>query len=423
MPTLRLIYPTEQQYADMTEDETNTTTTAAAELLTTHSIFHEQSRRLDPIDADDATRNASSNSKEPPAVGGVKMEHQEQSDDHEDDDDDDYVDTLLQEAIDAVNQQVVPAHEEMALSSHEESENDNDSSTSSVHLDTVQEQFQDETVSSDEEEIENCSSCTSSVNLDAIQQTSGNKRKRRAPQQSFDDRLNDLMAFKAKYGHCDVSQRGGDASLGKWCSQVRWSYKKIQSNQKPRKKNNKKPENKLSDEQIQRLIDAGFNWSLVRKVGSAFDERFNDLMAFKSKYGHCDVSQRGENASLGQWCIVLRVSYKKIQNNKKPENKLSDGQIQRLIDTGFNWSLVRKVGSAFDERFNDLMTFKAKYGHCDVSQRGGDASLGKWCSQLRSSYKKMENKKKPHTKLSDEQIQRLNDAGFKWSLQKESSRL
>jgi hypothetical protein len=65
-----------------------------------------------------------------------------------------------------------------------------------------------------------------------------------------------------------------------------------------------------------------------------------------------------------------------------------------------------------------LMTFKAKYGHCDVYTRGEDASLGKWCSQLRSSYKKMENNQKPKMKLSDEQIQRLNDAGFKWSLRR-----
>ena len=93
--------------------------------------------------------------------------------------------------------------------------------------------------------------------------------------------------------------------------------------------------NKLSGEQIQRLNDAGFKWCL--KVRSAFDKRFVDLMAFKAKYGHCDVSQRGEDASLGQWCSELRVSYKKMQNNQKPANKLSDEQIQRLSDAGFKW--------------------------------------------------------------------------------------
>jgi hypothetical protein len=406
IPTLRLIYLTEQ-YAGVTEDKRNNNTTAAAELPTTRtrSSIHDEESRF-PIHADDATTNASSNDKEPPAVGGVKMEHQEQSDDHEEEDDD-YLDTLLQEAIDAVNQQVVPAHEEMALPSDEESEND--SSTSSVHLDTVQEKFQDEMISSDEE-IENDSS--PSVHLDAIQQTSGNKRKRQAPIQSFDDRFIDLMAFKAKYGHCNVSQRGEDAPLGQWCSKLRLSYKKIQNNQKPR--------TKLSDEQIQRLNDAGFKWCL-QKEGSAFDKRFIDLMAFKAKYGHCDVPRTGEDASLGKWCSKLRLSYKKIQNNQKPPIKLSEGQIQRLNDAGFKWCLRKAAGSAFDKRFIDLMAFKAKYGHCNVSTLGKDASLGKWCSELRRSYKKIQNNQKPANKLSDEQIQRLNDAGFKWCLKVRSA--
>ena len=62
------------------------------------------------------------------------------------------------------------------------------------------------------------------------------------------------------------------------------------------------------------LNDAGFKWSL-RKANSGFDERFIDLMSFKAKYGHYNVSIRGENASLGKWCGKQRGSYKKIQNN------------------------------------------------------------------------------------------------------------
>jgi hypothetical protein len=109
-------------------------------------------------------------------------------------------------------------------------------------------------------------------------------------------------------------------------------YKKMQHNQKPKMK--------LSDEQIQRLNDAGFKWCLQKKEftsNKTFDDLFNDLMAFKAKYGHCDASRSGENSTLvvGRWCIELRVSYKKIQNNQKPKIKLSDEQIQRLNDAGF----------------------------------------------------------------------------------------
>jgi hypothetical protein len=207
------------------------------------------------------------------------------------------------------------------------------------------------------------------LQVDEVQQTSGTKRKRRAPTR-FDDRFIDLMAFKAKYGHCDVSQRGENASLGQWCSKLRSSYKKME--------NKKKPHTKLSDEQIQCLNDAGFNWSLVRKVGSAFDDRFNDLMTFKAKYGHCDVYTRGEDASLGKWCTHLRGSYKKMENKKKPLTTLSDEQIQRLNDAGFKWSLQKESSRLYkktDDRFNDLMAAKAKFGHCEVSYTGENASL------------------------------------------------
>jgi hypothetical protein len=92
---------------------------------------------------------------------------------------------------------------------------------------------------------------------------------------------------------------------------------------------------KLSDEQIQRLNDAGFKWALKEN----FDKRFSDLMSFKAKYGHCNVSRHGEDPSLGSWCSLLRVSYKRIQNNQKPDMKLSDEHIQRLNDVGFKRSL------------------------------------------------------------------------------------
>jgi hypothetical protein len=309
MPTLRIVYLTEQQYAGMTDHAhaANNTTTAEEQLT---SIINQEQTRL-PIA--DATRNALS--KKPPVGKEKKMEEQS---DHENEDKNNYLDTLLQDAIDGVNshrfcgyavrhQQV--QQEELAISSDEESEND--SSSSERVVDAVQ-QFQHEMVSSDEESENDPT--PSPAQADAVQQKSGNKRKRSAPKTSFDDRFYDLMAFKAKYGHCDASQTGDNASLGRWCSALRVSYKKIQNNQKANMK--------LSDEQIQRLNDAGFKWSLQGN----FDERFHDLMAFKATYGHCDVPfTAGENASLVRWCSEMRSSYKKIQNNQKPRrNKLSN---------------------------------------------------------------------------------------------------
>jgi len=148
-------------------------------------------------------------------------------------------------------------------------------------------------VSSDEESEND--STPSPTQVDAVQQKSGNERKRPAPirAQSFDDRFNKLLAFKEKYGHCDVPRNIENMSLGRWCSSaLRFSSKKIQTNQKPCML-------KLSNEQIQRLNDAGFKWTLHEKN----DERFNDLMSFKAKYGHCYVCKVARMCLLGDGAV------------------------------------------------------------------------------------------------------------------------
>ena len=227
MPTLRIVYLTEQQYAGMTDHDHAgaANNTSAEEQLPSINQEHTTCSRL-PIA--DVTRNAPSNKQ---------SNHEEE--------DNDYLGTSLQEAIDGVNdrrsfgghavrhQQV---QQEMVLSSDEESENGSISSERVRVVDSVQ-QFQHEMVSSDKESENSCSTpspaqadADADADADAVQQKSGNERKRREPIQSFDDRFNDLMAFKAKYGHCDVPRTGDYISLGRWCIKSRGSYKKIQNN-------------------------------------------------------------------------------------------------------------------------------------------------------------------------------------------------
>ncbi len=200
MPTLRLVYLTDQHYAGMTDHAHGAANNTTAE---NSSINQENQDQTTLVPIADATRNASS--KKPPV--GEKKKMAEQSD-HEEDND--YLDTLLQESIDAVNSRSFGGHalryqqvqQEMLLSSDEENENDSSSSERVRVVDAVQ-QFQHEMESSETEREDD-----STAQEDAVQQKSGNKRKRPAPIQSFDDRFNDLMAFKAKYGHCDASQTG-----------------------------------------------------------------------------------------------------------------------------------------------------------------------------------------------------------------------
>ena len=79
----------------------------------------------------------------------------------------------------------------------------------------------------------------------------------------------------------------------------------------------------------------------------------------------------------------------------------------------------RKKGNmSFDERFKDLMAFKEEFGHSNVpqtrSRNDKHLSLGKWCSNMRQSYKAIKEGRNPGHKLSKADIRRLEKAGFKW---------
>ncbi len=158
-----------------------------------------------------------------------------------------------------------------------------------------------------------------------------------------------------------------------------------------------------------------------RKVCKTFDERFKELKAFKAKFGHCNVptsrSSNNKHYSLGVWCSSVRTSYKSIKEGGIPlRYKLSKADMKRLENAGFEWNLCK----TFDERFKDLMAFKAKFGHCNVPRTNSNInkyrSLGQWCSHVRQTYKAIKEGGTPRSKLSKADMKRLENAGFEWLL-------
>jgi hypothetical protein len=62
--------------------------------------------------------------------------------------------------------------------------------------------------------------------------------KGRKVQKTFDERIKDLMAFKAEFGHCNMpktnSRNNKQYSLGILCRDTRRSYKAIKKGEMPR---------------------------------------------------------------------------------------------------------------------------------------------------------------------------------------------
>ena len=160
----------------------------------------------------------------------------------------------------------------------------------------------------------------------------------------------------------------------------------------------------------------------------SFDDRIKDLQSFKEEHGHCNVTldKNTKYKSLGSWCKNLRHSYRKIKQGREPRYKLSDDIIQYLERMGFDFKLrecVYEEKISFDDRMKDLQAFKEEHGHCNVSKSYSDKnkyrSLGNWCGNIRSSYKKIKQGETPKINhLSDaKNIQLFEAIGFKWNLQ------
>jgi hypothetical protein len=231
----------------------------------------------------------------------------------------------------------------------------------------------------------------------------------------FQKHFEELMTFKAKFGHCNVSVSKSASnksylSLGKWCSQVRSSQRLVEKG---------KPTDRfLCKAEIESLNALGFQWEEAYK---SFNERIEELRAFKAKFGHCyvSVSESTSNEpyySLGRWRLNVRRSRRLIEEGKLAELKLSKAQIESLDALGFQWEVKK---SSFDKHIEELRAFKARFGHFNITQSRSTSNkpymtLGLWCSQVRCSRRLIEEGKPDNRKLCNAQIERLDALGFSW---------
>jgi hypothetical protein len=189
--------------------------------------------------------------------------------------------------------------------------------------------------------------------------TARDERGAAVEQSKFEENLAKLVAFNAKNGHCNApnTRTSEDYSLGQWCNQMRILHKQMQNGNIP-------VSHPLSEDQIHKLEEVGFNW--VRNT--SFDKRLAEIAAYKAKYGHCNVPQnrsRNEYSPLAKWCAHTRALYKQIQNGQIPRRPLSQDQIERLDTLGFKWS--KKI-PVCEKRWTEFDEFIAIHGHFQAPQ-------------------------------------------------------
>jgi hypothetical protein len=129
---------------------------------------------------------------------------------------------------------------------------------------------------------------------------------------AWEKRYNELVVYRRTHGHCNVPVLE-ESGLGRWLDKQRTAYKKGWS--------------KLTPERLKRLEALGVQWD---RYEAAWEERCNELVAYRQTHNHCDVT-RSEESGLGVWLADQRKSYKK--------DSLTEERQKRLEALGVRWVL------------------------------------------------------------------------------------
>jgi len=206
---------------------------------------------------------------------------------------------------------------------------------------------------------------------------------------SWEDRLAEVAAFKAKNGHCDIPLKSSEnRKLGAFVNTMRTQ------------RNN----GKLSTDRIAKLNALGFVWASSCKVlvdgdgiSAEWQARFDELLQYKQAHGDCDVPTRWpENPQLGRWLSQQRQNRK--SGTLQPERQ------RRLDEIGFDWrSDSRK--EEWTTRFEQLKAYKERFGNCRVPVKWKEnPQLGMWATNQRQHRK--------NGRLSPEKEKILCEVGF-----------
>ena len=108
--------------------------------------------------------------------------------------------------------------------------------------------------------------------------------------------------------------------------------------------------------------------------------RFDQLLAFKERTGHCDVPARWpRNPQLAQWVLTQRVEYRR--------GILYPQRQWRLERIGFTFSFFEAARYDWEACFAKLQAFQGRHGHCDVPKGYAKGpALAAWLQQQRKSH-------------------------------------
>jgi hypothetical protein len=195
---------------------------------------------------------------------------------------------------------------------------------------------------------------------------------------AWENAFTNLTRYKERFGDCSVPQKWKEnPELAVWVLEQRNLNKK----------------GELPAPRKARLDALGFVW---HPHDHAWETMFADLMLFKDRFGHCNVSRSHEKTKLAMWV--------NNQRHLARDGRLSSARKARLEELGFEWEIRE---SSWETMYSDLERLQQRFGNCDVPQKWAEhPRLGSWVNVQREL--------KRGGKLSTEREARLNAIGFNW---------
>ena len=167
-------------------------------------------------------------------------------------------------------------------------------------------------------------------------------------------------------------------------------------------------DDKTKQERRDKLNSIGFVWSVQKrgrspKFEKQWNEKFERLVQYKQDYGDCHPPFLWhQDPKLGQWICHQRALF--------ANNKLRPDRQARLESIGFSWVAGPSLTACekqWEMMFAKLEKYYQQHGDCLVPlDYKEDPSLGKWVSQQRMNYSKLDSVRR----------NRLELIGFVWDL-------
>lgn len=193
---------------------------------------------------------------------------------------------------------------------------------------------------------------------------------------SWEARYQELLLFYQRHGHYKVS-RHSDFALWSWCKSQRQKYK-----------------------QTMEAIRTG-NY---------------DRLGQGRNHGGCDI-QFLQTSSAGEKLRGKSCTHESHSTSSSVW-KMSAERIVRLQAINFEWEvLASENDTSWNQRYVDLLKYKAVHGNCRVSKTHENKELAQWVKQMRRYYAlKMEAGNGAPATFTDDRIRQLEEIGFEWRL-------